>query len=398
MSISSDFLSCLKCTDPNSVMECFSTKDNFDKRKTWILFNEVRPVDLYCYLWARFGRPNGIQNFLRGDTSDNLIHWDWTLSSKYGRLIFLGMNFRTEVILLGNFPFTEDDKEEFVCRLKEDFSNFGKKMSEVRSKILEKWTEFVNPYHRIKQAVELLLKEVKNLSLEPSKEAIPSVLDFSDMATFKTRWEEVAGRYSKGFGICFGIRSMLPVMAEAFVNLLLFVLMKEDIKRDVRLRENVIRQPIDIRIKSLHHTCIGFEQSVDYSHPACKKYHSFVNERNDLLHGNVVIEKLRFNEVFFNERVPVFQEYRSMWERSFGVEGRAVGLDRLDLEVKTVYEFITYVLSCLSFEVKNYIDLIMQTRDLGFNEETGRLGILFPGYLVDFGVGRKLSDLESEKT
>jgi hypothetical protein len=37
------------------------------------------PVDMYCYLKARFGRPNGFQTFLAKDTSDNWIHGDFNL-------------------------------------------------------------------------------------------------------------------------------------------------------------------------------------------------------------------------------------------------------------------------------------------------------------------------------
>jgi hypothetical protein len=38
--------------------------------------NTIRPSDIYCYLGARFGEPNGIQNFLRSNDSDNLVHWE----------------------------------------------------------------------------------------------------------------------------------------------------------------------------------------------------------------------------------------------------------------------------------------------------------------------------------
>lgn len=48
--------------------------------------NQLSPADLYCYLHARFGPPNGFQNFLRKDDSDNLIHWDWTLGHEGGVL------------------------------------------------------------------------------------------------------------------------------------------------------------------------------------------------------------------------------------------------------------------------------------------------------------------------
>ena len=47
-----------------------------------IIRSQIRPVDAYAYLRARFGQPNGFQNFLRKDDSDNLIHWDFNLKAE----------------------------------------------------------------------------------------------------------------------------------------------------------------------------------------------------------------------------------------------------------------------------------------------------------------------------
>src|SRR5438034_7671325 len=84
------------------------------------LRNEVRPVDLYCYLGARFGPPNGFQNFLRKDDSDNLIHWEWTLRHPRGVVLFQGMNFRTEVQVQGTVTLDAADLERLVAQLKAD--------------------------------------------------------------------------------------------------------------------------------------------------------------------------------------------------------------------------------------------------------------------------------------
>jgi hypothetical protein len=348
-----------------------------------VVKNEIRPADLYCYFGARFGPPNGFQNFLRRDDSDNLIHWDWTFKTKFGLLIFLGMNFRTEIHLAGSYPFDGADEAELVRQLKADFKRFGPKMSEIRDQLLESWIEFANPYQRLRRSIETLSEELRSLSLDPDREELPDFSNTESMEMQRERWNEVLSRYSKGFGLCFGIRSMLPVMAEAFVNMLLFVLMRPELKADPRLRDNVFRQPIDIRIKSLHINCIGFTTAVDYAHEACSKYHSLVNERSDLLHGNVAIEKLKFNELFFHGRIPVFKEYRSMWQRSLGVDLEAFGLKRLETEVQVVEAFIRYVLSCLHEEVRSQVEAMLEKRDLGLNVKTGRLGILFPDHLVE---------------
>jgi len=352
----------------------------------WSAGNELKPAELFCYLGARFGAPNGFQNFLRNDSSDNLIHWEWTLTCEYGVISFQGMNFRTEILLHGPFPFNEADKAAFVAQINKDFTNHRKPMADIRRQ-LEQWVEFANPYHRLRRSIDLLMKELQALELDPQRQAIPDFHLHANPEDYKDKWDALGERYSKGLGICFGIRSMIPVMAEAFVNLLLFALMRKELKEDKRLRENAFRQHIDIRIKSLHMNCHGFKSPVDYGHATCKAYHAIVNERNDLLHGNVSIEKLRFNELYFLGRIPIFHEYRSMWDRTLGVDVKSVGLDKVANEERTVREFIDYVLSCLESEVAVQMKTLMKTRDLGEHQETGRLGILFSGALVDWKMG-----------
>ena len=165
--------------------------------------------------------------------------------------------------------------------------------------------------------------------------------------------------------------------------MLLFVLMRPEIKRDPRLRENAFRQPIDVRVKSLSINCTGFEKAINYENEACTKYHSLVNERNDLLHGNLAIDKLKFNEILFHGKIPIFKEYRSMWQRSLGVDLEAVGFKRIDIEVQIVKNFVNYLLSCLQDQVRIEVGAMLERRDLGLNIKTGGLGILFSDYLVD---------------
>ena len=131
------------------------------------LRNEVRPIDLFCYFGARFGAPNGIQNLLRKDDSDNLIHWDWTLLYEETLIAFWGTNFRTDLLIFGDLPFGDAEKQELIEQIRDDLKNHGQKMSEVRGR-LEHWTEFVNPYWRLSQAITGLRKELAQLDLVSS--------------------------------------------------------------------------------------------------------------------------------------------------------------------------------------------------------------------------------------
>lgn len=380
MPLPTSFVANLTCPTFSEIAAELKREGRQPQAKFCGLWNEVAPSDLYCYLHARYGRPNGLQNWLRSDSSDNLIHWEWMLQASPGWVLFQGMSFRTAVIFLDVPGACSEDMPELAAQIKADFSNQAKSMGQVRQS-LEHWTEFVNPYQRIRSSVNSLLAELDALGLSAEDEPVPDIQGLRSMPNGYLA--EMAAKYSKGLGLCFGIRSMLPVMAESFVNLLLFALMRPELKSDQRLRDNTIRQPIDIRIKSLSINCVGFNSPVDYTHPAFKDYNSLVNERNDLLHGNVVLEKLRFNEVYFSGRVPIFKRYRSLWERTLGVDIQAVGLHRLAKEVEVVERMVEQLKSHLNPETRDLIDQASGQRDLGLDQKRGKFGILFSRQLVD---------------
>ena len=329
--------------------------------------------------------PNGVQNFLRNDDSDNLIHWHWTVAHADGLFDVQGANFRTFFFASGLRDFQLYQSEDLVAALKADFANDGRGMSECR-KSLEHWFEFVSPYQRLRRSVEQMLEELARLDpdsvSEPSMSVDPT--DTTAQAKLREEWVAAANTLNRAFGICFGIRSMLSVMAEAFVNLLMFCLMRQDIRADARLRENAFRQHIDVRVRSLHLNCRGFAESVDFSDPACARFHSLMNERNDLLHGNVSISKLQFNELFSSGTVPIFKTYRSMWTRAFEVQRRSVGLPQVRDEYKVVLDFIDCVMSRLTVPVRENLQQVLASMELGYNVDDDRVGLLFAERLVDF--------------
>lgn len=387
MTLPSDFLSALRAPSIDELIKeqrATSSKDPVaptTARGAYLsLENEIPPAELFCYLGARFGPPNGIQNILRANHSDNIIHWDWSLKYQSTSIYFWGTNFRTDLIVGSGVEFGEPERKQLVELIKADLKSHGSKMKEVRG-LLQDWVEFVNPFWRLTRAIRNLNNELLSIDLkEPSRNEYYSPFDLSAR---EAEWKALGERINQAFGLCFGIRSMLPVRAESFVNLLIFVLARQDIRSDTRLMENAYRQQIDIRIKSLHITCQGFHTAVDYSNDICRKFHTLINERNDLLHGNVLPDKMSFNEVYFLDKVPVFKEYKSVWERTLAVDMQAIGLRKVENELQVVKHFIEYVISCLEPELQEQMRMIMERRDLAKNKKTGRLGILFPEHLVD---------------
>ena len=208
MQLTSDFLERLQYLHPSRIIELLRAEDRPTGSLCWTITNEIKPVDLYCYLCARFGSPNGIQNWLRKDDSDNLIHWNWTFLYGPCLIDINGKNHGTEVWIIGPLELESDDCEDFIRRVKADFAPFGAEMAKCR-KSLEHWTEFVNPYQRLRRSVSKLMEELRSLKLDEIRD-IPNVLDEQDREAATQPWDDAANKCSRGFGICFGIRGDAP--------------------------------------------------------------------------------------------------------------------------------------------------------------------------------------------
>ena len=175
------FLSTLTYLPPCRIAEILSSDDRPGPVFIFEVKNQLSPADLYCYLHARFGPPNGFQNFLRTDDSDNLIHWHWTLGHDDGLFDVQGTNFRTLFIASGLRQPRSHRVDDLVVALKSDFANHGQGMSRCR-KALESWVEFVSPYQRLRRSVEQLMEELEQLKPDEVHEP-PALLDAPDPVT-----------------------------------------------------------------------------------------------------------------------------------------------------------------------------------------------------------------------
>src|SRR6266849_4220382 len=111
----------------------------------------IRPVDLYCYFFARFGPPNGVQSILRADHSENVFHWHYSLNAEGKRIEILAATYKIEVFYPEAFCYSNAPQRDFISAIKEDFRTYQGQIKEVRGR-LEKWFQFVNPYKRLKNA------------------------------------------------------------------------------------------------------------------------------------------------------------------------------------------------------------------------------------------------------
>ncbi len=174
-------------------------------------------------------------------------------------------------------------------------------------------------------------------------------------------------------------------MAESFINLILLVFRKEEYANDERLYENLIRQQIDIRVKTLHLHCTCFPKKIDSSNTAFKEFHSLMNKRNDFLHGNIDPNKLIVEDVWFDQRfIPLFKDDEGVIKKMLRNYCNNVEPEYAISDFQTISNLIELVLMSMDYDSFKLFVQIMADRMPGINKKTKRLGVLFPSeYLVE---------------
>lgn len=369
-----------RTADPELMLKKLRKEVMRKKGGRWIFTDKISPLDLYTYLKARFGAPNGFQMTLKNPSSDNYIQWHWTLQTEDNTMEFMGFNMHAEVFLEGYPDFAKVDGERLESGLKEDFKNHGPAMSKVR-KGLEKWNLFINPYNRLRKVVDQFSNKLRDLRI--NELVLPKQPHTSkELKSFEAKFKKCNEKYTEALGLSTSLRMLAPILAESFVNLVIFLLAKPDIKKDKRLYDDVLRREIDIRVKSLHLVCEGFVRAVGYHSTEFKDFQTLMNRRNDFLHGNIDPKKLKYDVVHFDGNTPVPKEYKNFSELALVNSLIHVEPEVALHDVDVVNMFINFILDHLDASIRRVVEMLMQTSDPGWRDDTMRVGILFPPYLV----------------
>ncbi len=344
----------------------------------------ISPVKLYAYLKARFGAPNGFIMILKNKTSDNLIHWHYALTTSHSTIHIFGKTTGLEIIVKTGLEivFSDAEWDTLVTGLKSEIALRGKEVSKTQTEF-EHWALFINPFCRVEYTLQDCISRLQKLKLMEvtrpalnTKEAIDKYLKETNKWVNNTMNAASLGTM---------IRMLSPVMAEAFINLVILVFRKEEYKKDSRLYDSLLRQQIDVRIKTLHFNCTCFPEQINSDSEAFKKFHSLMNKRNDFLHGNVDPNKLIVEEVWFDQKtIPLFAKDEGVIKKMTKNYCTNVEPETAIADFQTVSNLIELVLMAMDDDSLRQFVQIMSDRMPGINKKSNRLGVLFPSqYLVE---------------
>ncbi len=379
-----------KCLDVPS-WRCATTQELRDftensrqaRRSALGVRRHLSPVDVYCYLKGRFGEPNGFANFLRKDDSDNLIHWDFNLKADDEDVYISGMS--REIHLVTSARMTNENWRDLILGIKADYKRVGKEKSAVL-KSLQQWVLFPNRFTEIAAAcADLHADIVDNIGGFSNYKTPPATK--KGLREYQAALKKLSKRASIVHRSCIQLSLLTPVMAEAFINLLILALCRPDIKSNQSQFEAFVRSQIHNKLFDLAYKCEGFVRPIDQNSESFKNFKRVMDKRNHAIHGNCDPEREQIEVVYFEGTRPLFKEPGDHIRKFFEALERQYHPEVVIEDYENTHKFLADIMNCLKPSLVEKVWRFMEDRYPGFDIRRKKLGVLFPDHLATSRLG-----------
>jgi hypothetical protein len=358
----------------------FMVADARSKRKRSVLAvrHHLSPVDVYCYLKARFGEPNGFQNFLRRDTSDNYIHWDYNLKAGDEDVYIYGMS--REIHFVVSEKVTDENWRDLILGIKADYKRVASEKSGV-FKSLAQWVTFPNRFVEIAAVcADMHTDIVDNIGgFQIWKSASGTKKKVREQHSILKRLTERASHVHRS---CLQLSLLTPVLAEAFINMLILILCKPEIRENTRQFESFIRSQIDTKIFDLAYKCRGFVRPIDQHAETFKKFKRVMDKRNHSIHGNCDPVREQVKLVYFDGKRPLFKEAGDHIGKLLETLERQHAPDVVIRDYEDAYAFLEDIVRHVERGLVESARQILESSYPGYDIERKKMGCLFPNYVA----------------
>lgn len=347
----------------------------------------LSPVDIYCYLKARFGGPNGFitrMGFINTETSDNLVHWDYGLVAGACHIHIIGKS--REVQFIVNDTLSDADWWNLIQRIKGDYKRVSKEKSAVL-RSLELWNIFPNKFaHLAETCAELhahILRHMKGFETYKGPAA---------NAEQKSVLERMHRRARRLYGACMQLTLLTPVMAEAFINMLILMLCRREVRENERHFDAFMRAGIDVKLYDLTYKCYGFRKRVDKI-GSLGNFQAIMNRRNTNIHGNPEPTRECIAKVYFDGKIPLYKEGGDIIGKFMEERKAHINPVKTIRDYEDTHTFLIDVVACLESKLAARVWQVLEEFYPGYDERRRIVGKLLPKNMaIMYGAGVRYDD------
>jgi hypothetical protein len=335
---------------------------------------------VYAYLRARFGQPNGIQNFLRKDDSDNLIHWDFNLKAGDADIYISGAS--RQIMFILSESLSDQQWRSLILGLKADFARVAETKGAM-TKSFEKFAVFQNKYVALADICADLHARI--VDAPPYKPYAPSARTYRTRRTLKASQRagnDASRRASTLYGDTIKLALLTPIMAEAFINMFILIFCRDEVRAKADRYDAFVRDKIPERLAALSSNCFGMHSGIDRRTEAYRAFLQVMNKRNFSTHGNVDPVREQIEVVYFEGKRPLFVEPGDHVMRFIDNIERLHSPDTVIRDYVAVHGFLHEITTYLEPRYREFFEQVIADPYPGYELKAQRVTKLFPTHTV----------------
>jgi hypothetical protein len=343
-----------------------------------VIRSHLRPLDIYAYLKARFGPPNGFLTMIKDqEDSDNWAHWDYVIQAGQYQVAFVGTTRDVHVSVQARL--SDAGWKALIVGLKGEFARLGREKSEV-VRSLEKWTIFQNKYGNIADLCADLHQRLSDAD---------KVSDFDEYVYPKYKSKRTLGRLQSARKVaatiyqdCLVLSMATPVYAEAAINMMIQIAAKPALRTDEDALESFIRLPMPDKLERLSEAVDGLLEDPRAFGETYDGFMRVWSKRNDRLHGNLHPKTDYVEVVYFDDKTPLFAEGGDNVGRFIESLHRVHQPDQVIADYEAATLFVISLMAAFTPPTRFAFDQIMNDPYPGYDAKRRIFGKLFPNHAV----------------
>jgi len=334
---------------------------------------EFSEIDIFCLMLAKFGHPNGPMTFsIPNGDPDAPWKWDFIFRIPGMCTIEIIRSWKSLEIRTRKIEVNPDNLIEFVSY---NLNKHRNKIDEAK-KSIQDYRLLINPYKRHKILAEEARKEIDKFSISDVFYPETMVATSHEIRKHNDSFCDYLKSMNRESSLSISLCTHSAFMIEAYLNLLIAILVKSEVKEDKAIFTETIERTWRKKIKRLHLDC-QYISKIDFGNSIIRDVAAVFELRNKVAHSYPHKEDLTVSHMYFFKNFPIlknplpFDKFQIAANNSLPTREEAIRC------YDTAVKMIVFLESSISKDIKDNLKILINSNPLGFNEARGVYSVPF---------------------
>lgn len=218
------------------------------------------------------------------------------------------------------------------------------------------------------------------IDMPAAKTALPKITTKRSIKKYESALKQISKRATDLHGDCLKLRLLTPIMAEAFINMVILVFCKDEVRNDKNQYEAFLRLNLPERLAALNEYCHGFTSPINLSTDVYRDFKRIMDRRNFAIHGNIDPIREQIEVVYFEGKRPIFAEGGDNILNFFEHLERIYSPQEAVADYEATHLFLFEIMDHLSDDHRLFFEQVIEDSFPGYEIHKQRVTKILPGH------------------